>query len=62
MATVAAVANTFGVGGWQLTDMVSAHHNTYMLSFAQASTGQTAGEQSAGDGPAVRRTISTNLG
>lgn len=33
MATVAAVANRFGVVGWHLTDVVSAHHNTYLLSF-----------------------------
>ena len=33
MATVAAVANTFGTGGWRLTDLVSAHHNTYLLTF-----------------------------
>ena len=33
MATVAAVANGFGTEGWQLTDLVSAHHNTYLLTF-----------------------------
>lgn len=33
MATVAALANTFGTDGWRLTDLVSAHHNTYLLSF-----------------------------
>ena len=33
MATVAAVANGFGTEGWTLTDLVSAHHNTYLLSF-----------------------------
>src|SRR4051812_39161663 len=36
MATVAAVANTFGTDGWHLTDLVSAHHNTYLLSFVPA--------------------------
>ena len=36
MATVAAVANRFGVEGWQLTDVISAHHNTYLLSFEAA--------------------------
>jgi hypothetical protein len=36
MATVAAVANTFGTDGWRLTDLVSAHHNTYLLSFEAA--------------------------
>jgi len=33
MATVAAVANGFGTEGWTLTDLVSAHHNTYLLTF-----------------------------
>src|SRR5215211_8982340 len=42
MATVAAVANTFGTGGWRLTDLVSAHHNTYLLSF-EASASAPAG-------------------
>ena len=36
MATVAAVANGFGTEGWRLTDLVSAHHNTYLLSFEMA--------------------------
>ena len=39
MATVAAVANTFGTDGWRLTDLVSAHHNTYLLSFEAAGEG-----------------------
>jgi hypothetical protein len=60
MATVAAVANSFGVGGWQLTDMVSAKHNTYMLSFALAAAPQDAAQPS--HSPAARRTVSTNLG
>ena len=33
MATVAAVANGFGTEGWALIDLVSAHHNTYLLTF-----------------------------
>jgi hypothetical protein len=36
MATVAAVANGFGTDGWLLTDLVSAHHNTYLLTFEPA--------------------------
>lgn len=36
MATVAAVANTYGTAGWRLTDLISAHHNTYLLSFDPA--------------------------
>jgi hypothetical protein len=61
MATVAAVANSFGVGGWQLTDMVSAHHNTYMLSFSLAAPSQETSPP-AGSPPSLRRTVSTNLG
>jgi hypothetical protein len=61
MATVAAVANIFGVDGWLLTDMVSAHHNTYMLSFATTGPAQAA-PPSTGTEPALRRTVSTNLG
>ena len=34
MATIAAVANAFGTEGLTLTDLVSAHHNTYLLTFA----------------------------
>jgi hypothetical protein len=33
MATIAAVANVYGVDGWLLADVVSAHHNSYLLSF-----------------------------
>ena len=61
MATVAAVANSFGVGGWQLTDMVSAHHNTYMLSFALATEPQSVIQPADSPSP-LRRTVSTNLG
>lgn len=38
MATVAAVANGFGTEGWTLTDLVSAHHNTYLLTFEAPAT------------------------
>jgi len=61
MATVAAVANSFGVGGWQLTDMVSAKHNTYMLSFALAAAPEDA-HQPPASAATVRRPVSTNLG
>lgn len=46
MATVASVANSFGTGGWRLTDLVSAHHNTYLLSFEAAApaTAETNGQ------------------
>lgn len=36
VATVAAVANGFGTDGWMLTDVVSGHHNSYLLSFEHA--------------------------
>jgi hypothetical protein len=36
LATVAALTNTFGLEGWQLADVVSARHNTYMLTFERA--------------------------
>ena len=42
MATVAAVANGFGTEGWKLTDLVSAHHNTYLLTFEPAATSEEA--------------------
>lgn len=37
LATVAALSNSFGAAGWQLTDFASAQHNSYWLSFEQAS-------------------------
>ena len=37
LATVAAIANTFGLEGWQLADVVSARHNTYVLTFERVS-------------------------
>jgi hypothetical protein len=37
VATVAAVANGYGTDGWMLTDVVSGHHNSYILSFEMAS-------------------------
>ena len=61
MATVAAIANSFGVDGWQLTDMVSAHHNTYLLSFALASV-PTETTRLAGPEQPVRRPVSTSIG
>jgi len=60
MATVAAIANSFGVDGWQLTDMVSAHHNTYLLSFALAAPQGTAALPD--EAQPARRTVSTSLG
>ncbi len=54
MATVASVANTFGTDGWRLTDLVSAHHNTYLLSF-EAATRAGMGGQERHAGPEPRR-------
>jgi hypothetical protein len=59
MATVAALANTFGTDGWRLTDLVSAHHNTYLLSFEPAS--DAGGDDHLAES-ASHRTVSTNLG
>lgn len=63
MATVAAVANTFGTDGWRLTDLVSAHHNTYLLSF-EATHASTAAARKRDEqhGPAARPTVTTTLG
>ena len=63
MATVASVANTFGTGGWRLTDLVSAHHNTYLLSFEAAdASAATSGKRDQRNGPAARPTVTTTLG
>jgi hypothetical protein len=58
MATVAAVANTFGTDGWRLTDLVSAHHNTYLLSF-EAANGASA--EHGGHDQAVERHASRSV-
>src|SRR5918997_556858 len=34
LATVAALANSLGVDGWELKEFASARHNSYYLSFA----------------------------
>jgi hypothetical protein len=56
MATVAAVANGFGTDGWALIDLVSAHHNTYLLTFEPAPADESPGARGtldlgAGVGP-----------
>ena len=38
LATVAALANSFALDGWKLTDFASAQHNSYWLSFELATT------------------------
>jgi len=58
MATVASVANTFGTDGWRLTDLVSAHHNTYLLSFESAQPGH----QDSVAAPLVRKPVTTSVG
>jgi hypothetical protein len=60
MATVAAVANGFGTDGWMLTDLVSAHHNTYILTFEPASVTEEVAQGTETGGP--RRAVSTSLG
>jgi hypothetical protein len=60
MATVAAVANGFGTDGWMLTDLVSAHHNTYMLTFEPATISGEADSQAEPASP--RKAVSTSLG
>ena len=58
MATVAVVANGFGVEGWELTDLVSAHHNTYLLTFLHHANGDT-----TQTGETVRRRdVTTSVG
>ena len=63
MATVASVANSFGTDGWRLTDLVSAHHNTYLLSFeaSDASTAAMSGRDQRNE-PAARPSVTTTLG
>jgi hypothetical protein len=54
MATVATVANGFGTEGWALIDLVSAHHNTYLLTFEAAAADEPSGTHSAlGSGASV---------
>lgn len=36
LATVASLTNSFGLEGWRLADVVSARHNTYVLTFERA--------------------------
>ena len=36
LATVASLTNSFGLQGWQLADVVSGRHNTYVLTFERA--------------------------
>jgi hypothetical protein len=59
MATIATVANGFGTEGWMLTDLVSAHHNTYLLSF-EAVSGDAESDHATGQ--TLRKPVSTNLG
>ena|SRR5687768_3936641 len=63
MATVATVANGFGTEGWALIDLVSAHHNTYLLTFvsAGATTADANGDDQRSKSEA-RSPVSTTLG
>ena len=60
MATIAVVANGFGIEGWELMDLVSAHHNTYILSFESASVGVERDPLPESGSP--RKAVSTSLG
>ncbi len=59
MATVAVVANGFGTEGWQLVDLVSAHHNTYLLTFELTSVTEDADHRQE---PGPGRAVTTSLG
>jgi hypothetical protein len=37
LATVAVLSNSYGTAGWTLTEVISAQHNSYRLSFEKAS-------------------------
>jgi hypothetical protein len=58
LATVAVLANAFGIEGWTLVDVISAQHNTYRLSFEATAgigaPGATGAAESA-DPPRERR-------
>ena len=44
LATVAVLANGFGIEGWTLVDVISAQHNTYRLSFEPTADAAATGE------------------
>jgi hypothetical protein len=59
LATVAVLANGFGIEGWTLVDVISAQHNTYRLSFEPTpDTGAAANATS----PPSRRSASISSG
>ena len=63
LATVASVANSFGMDGWRMTDLVSAHHNTYLLSFEPDPTALTAGNgHDQVSAPPTRGTVTISAG
>ena len=59
LATVAVVANQFGMDGWKLTEVVSQPHSVYRLSFEQAFVMEDVDDE---DETAVNGTTATNLG
>src|SRR5215207_8870888 len=63
LATVASVANTFGMDGWRLTDLVSAHHNTYLLSFEPVPSSMAAANgHDQASAPPSRGTVTISAG
>ncbi|MGE3908468.1 MAG: hypothetical protein AB7K36_03895 [Chloroflexota bacterium] len=59
LVTVAALANGFGIDGWQLTNLVSARHNTYVATFERATDTEP---QDEGQAHAPGASASINLG
>jgi hypothetical protein len=49
LATVAVLANGFGLEGWTLVDVISAQHNTYRLSFEPTPDTTAVAESDAAD-------------
>lgn len=67
LATVAALANSLGVDGWELTEFASNRHNSYYLSFQMMSGALDDGELMDGelaDGRAdsLARSVAIRLG
>src|SRR5882672_6462184 len=59
LATVAVLANGFGIEGWTLVDVISAQHNTYRLSFEPTPGPGTAANDAS---PPGRRSASISSG
>jgi hypothetical protein len=64
LATVAVLANGFGLEGWTLVNVISAQHNTYRLSFeaSAATSGPAAAEATERADPIRERHASISSG